>query len=160
MGFPGGLNGKESAWNAGEPGSIPGREHPLEKGMATHSSVLAWKIPWTEELGRLQSMVCKESDMTEQLTLSLFIFFMLLYVPSKIQIFFLENIYPKYSNQQQKYIPRGTFLHVFQFLRLSFTKWYFDNSTTLWYLCVDLWLKDWIFFSPKEFLMASLKTVK
>ena len=37
---------------------------------------------------------------------------------------------------------------------------YFDNSTTLWYLCVDLWLTDWIFFSPKEFLMTSLKTVK
>ena len=33
-----------------------GREDPLEKGMATHSSILAWKIPWTEELGRLQSM--------------------------------------------------------------------------------------------------------
>ena len=34
--------------------------------MATHSSILAWKIPWTEEPGRLQSMGCKESDMTEQ----------------------------------------------------------------------------------------------
>ena len=33
-----------------------GREDPLEKGMATHSSVLAWKIPWAEELSRLQSM--------------------------------------------------------------------------------------------------------
>ena len=33
-----------------------GREDPLEKEMATHSSALAWKIPWTEELGRLQSM--------------------------------------------------------------------------------------------------------
>ena len=33
-----------------------GREDPLEKGMATHSSILAWKIPWTEEPGRLQSM--------------------------------------------------------------------------------------------------------
>ena len=33
-----------------------GWEDPLEKGMATHSSILAWKIPWTEELGRLQSM--------------------------------------------------------------------------------------------------------
>ena len=33
-----------------------GREDPLEKGMATHSSVLAWRIPWTEEPGRLQSM--------------------------------------------------------------------------------------------------------
>ena len=33
-----------------------GQEDPLEKGMATHSSILAWRIPWTEELGRLQSM--------------------------------------------------------------------------------------------------------
>ena len=33
-----------------------GREDPLEKRMATHSSILAWKIPWTEELGRLQPM--------------------------------------------------------------------------------------------------------
>ena len=33
-----------------------GREDPLEEEMATHSSVLAWEIPWTEELGRLQSM--------------------------------------------------------------------------------------------------------
>ena len=34
-----------------------GQEDPLEKGMATHSSILAWRIPWAEEPGRLQSMV-------------------------------------------------------------------------------------------------------
>ena len=45
----------------------PGLEDLLEKGMATHSSTLAWKIPWTEEPGRLQSMDHEESDMTEQL---------------------------------------------------------------------------------------------
>ena len=37
-------------------GSIPGWEAPLEEGTATHSSTLAWRIPWTEEPGRLQSM--------------------------------------------------------------------------------------------------------
>ena len=42
-----------------------GWEDPLEKEMATHSSILAWKIPWTEEPGRPWS--CKESDMTQQL---------------------------------------------------------------------------------------------
>ena len=42
-----------------------GQEDLLEKEMATHFSFLAWRIPWTEELGRLQSMGCKESDMTE-----------------------------------------------------------------------------------------------
>ena len=40
-------------------------EYPLEKEMATHSSILAWRIPWTEEPGRLQSIRGKESDMTE-----------------------------------------------------------------------------------------------
>ena len=54
--FPGGSVSKESAFNEGDPGSIPGREDPLEKGMATLSSVLAGRIPWTEEPGRLQSM--------------------------------------------------------------------------------------------------------
>ena len=47
---------KASAYNAGDPGSILGQEDPLEKEMAAHSSTLAWKIPWTEEPGRLQSM--------------------------------------------------------------------------------------------------------
>ena len=45
-----------------------GREDPLEKEMATHSRILAWRSPWTEERGGLQS---KESDVTEQLRLSL-----------------------------------------------------------------------------------------
>ena len=43
-----------------------GREDALEKEMATHSNILAWRIPWTEELGGLQSMGCKESDTTER----------------------------------------------------------------------------------------------
>ena len=47
------------------------QEDPLEKEMATHSSILAWEIPWTEEPGGLQSMVCQESDTTEWLTISL-----------------------------------------------------------------------------------------
>ena len=40
-----------------------GREDPLEKGMATHFSILAWRIPWTEEPGGLQTMGSQESDM-------------------------------------------------------------------------------------------------
>ena len=49
-------NGKESACNAGDLGSIPGQEDPLVEEMATHSNILAWETPWTEEPGRLQSM--------------------------------------------------------------------------------------------------------
>ena len=44
-----------------------GREDALEKETATHSSILAWRILWTEELGGLQSMGHKESDTTERL---------------------------------------------------------------------------------------------
>ena len=54
-GFPGGSDGKESACNAGDWGSILSQEDPLEKEMATHSSILAWRIPWSEEPSRLQS---------------------------------------------------------------------------------------------------------
>ena len=48
-----------------------GQEDPLEEEMATHSSILAWRIPWTEEPGGLQFMASLQYDMTEQLTLSL-----------------------------------------------------------------------------------------
>ena len=55
-GFPGGSNDEESACNAGDLGLIPGSGRSLAKGMATHSSVLAWRIPWTEEPRGVQSM--------------------------------------------------------------------------------------------------------
>ena len=45
-----------SACNAGDPGLMPGQVDPLEKGMATHFSILPWRIPGTEETGGLQSM--------------------------------------------------------------------------------------------------------
>jgi len=54
MGFPGGSDGKESAHNAEDQVQSLGWEDPLEKGMAPHCSILAWRIPWTEELGGLQ----------------------------------------------------------------------------------------------------------
>ena len=47
MNFLWGSGGKESAYNVGDLGSIPGLRRPLEKGKATHSSILAWRIPWT-----------------------------------------------------------------------------------------------------------------
>ena len=61
-GFPGGSEVKTSVCNAGDLGLIPGREDPLEKEMAAHSSILAWEIPWTEEPGRLQSMASQKSQ--------------------------------------------------------------------------------------------------
>ena len=53
--FPGGASGKESACNAGNQLQSLGWEDPLEEGMAIHSSIPAWRIPWTEEPCRLQS---------------------------------------------------------------------------------------------------------
>ena len=66
--LPGSSDGKEPACKAGDPDSTPGSgrplgegngyplQHYLEKEMATHSSILTWRIPWTEEPGGLQSM--------------------------------------------------------------------------------------------------------
>ena len=56
MGFPGGSHGKESACNVGDLGLIPGLGRPLEEGMASRSSIFAWRIPWTEESSELRSM--------------------------------------------------------------------------------------------------------
>ena len=58
-GLPWWLSGKEFTCNAGaagDTGSVPGLGRFLEEGMATHCSTLAWRIPWTEEPGELQSM--------------------------------------------------------------------------------------------------------
>ena len=55
-----------------------GQEDPLEKGMATHSSILAWKIPWTEEPGRLQSMGSQRVGLSDYT----FTFKMTLYIQS------------------------------------------------------------------------------
>ena len=64
-GFPGGSVGKESSCIAGDSSLIPGSGRPLEEGMAIHSSSLAWKIPWTEESGRLQSKGLQRVGHTE-----------------------------------------------------------------------------------------------
>ena len=68
MGLPWGSTGKESTCNAGDLGSIPGWEDPLEMGTAAHSSILAWRILWTV----YGPWGCKEPDTTEQLSLSLY----------------------------------------------------------------------------------------
>ena len=67
-GCPGGSDGKEFSCQCRRPSLITGLGRSLEKGMANHANIHAWRIPWTEEPGRLQG--CKESDMTESLTLN------------------------------------------------------------------------------------------
>ena len=56
MNFPGGSDSKHFACNAGGQGLMCGSGRSLEKGMATHSNILPWRIPWTEEPGKLQLM--------------------------------------------------------------------------------------------------------
>ena len=73
MGFPGGTSGKEHASMQETWVQSLGWEDLLEKGMASHSSILAWRIPRTEEPGKLFSPWShKESYTTEQLSFSLF----------------------------------------------------------------------------------------
>ena len=67
MGFLGSSDGKESAFNAGDPGLNPGSGRFPGEGNGNHYSILAWRITWTEEPGGLP-WSCKELDMTELLT--------------------------------------------------------------------------------------------
>ena len=62
--LPGGSAVKNPPAKQGARIEFLGQEDPLEKEMAIHSSILAWRIPWTEEPKRLQSMESRESDMT------------------------------------------------------------------------------------------------
>ena len=62
------VNGQSAVHSAGDLGLIPGLGRPPEKGVAPHSSILAWRIAWMEEPGRLRSADREESDMTERLT--------------------------------------------------------------------------------------------
>ena len=55
-GFPGGSDAKASAWNVGDQGSIPGSGRSSGEGNGNPPQYSSWKIPWTEEHGRLQSM--------------------------------------------------------------------------------------------------------
>ena len=61
-------DGKESVCNVGDQDLIPGSERPLETGMATHSSILAWRIPMQRSLVGYCPWGCKQPDMTKQLT--------------------------------------------------------------------------------------------
>ena len=56
MGLPCSSDGQESACNAGNVDLIPGGTIPWREGMASHSSILAWRTPWTEEPGRIESV--------------------------------------------------------------------------------------------------------
>ena len=67
MGFPGGSMVKNPLAKAGNVGSIPGSGRSPGEGNGNPFHILAWEISWTEEPGRIQSMVRKESDTTEQL---------------------------------------------------------------------------------------------
>ena len=68
MGFPGDSDVKNPPAMQETRVQSLDQEDPLEKEMAPHSSTLAWRIPWMENPGGLQSMGCKELDTTEQLT--------------------------------------------------------------------------------------------
>ena len=67
LGFPGSVGKEPPAMQEMQEMWIwsLGQEDPLEESTATHSSTLAWRVPWAEESGRLQSMGCKELDMTK-----------------------------------------------------------------------------------------------
>ena len=82
-----------------------GREDPLVKEKAIHSSILAWRIPWTEESGRLQSTGCKESDTNERLSLLLFTYTYKINAAFKRYTFFILH---------RAWLPKSTLLKSLQ----------------------------------------------
>ena len=68
MGFPGGLDSKESTCNAGDLGSIPGLGRSPGGGMAIHSSILTWRVPMDRGAWQATVWAHKELDMTERLS--------------------------------------------------------------------------------------------
>ena len=71
--IPGGSDGKETVCSVGDLVRSLSQEDSLEKEMATHSSILAWKIPWTEEPGGLQSMGLQSQTRLSHFTFSLYL---------------------------------------------------------------------------------------
>ena len=88
MVFPGGSVVKNLLASAEEGGLIPGQGKSLEQDIATHSSSFAWKIPWIEESGGLQSVASQRSNTTEQLSI---------YVPAK----YLTNLYSEFRGLEK-----------------------------------------------------------
>ena len=76
MGFPCDSAGKESACNVGDVGSSPGWEDPREKGKVTHSSTLAWRVPWTLQSMASQRFRQDSSDLAYQ-SLKIFHYFLI-----------------------------------------------------------------------------------
>ena len=102
-----------------------GREDLLEKEMASHSSILAWKIPWTEQPGRLQSM----GNATSRTWLSDFTFTFHPFIPNLLGVFIMKGCW----------ILSNTFLHPLRYKDFIFhsinvvyhTDWYADTETSL-----------------------------
>ena len=141
--FPGRSEGKESACNVGDPGLIPGWEDLLEKEMATHSSVLARKIPRMKESG-YSPWGHKELDMTERLTHTPYFYRMFQSLDFILQIFscylFILHIVPSLHYLQ------CIFLFLFHFI-LSFVNCLAPETWRLCPLCL-LW------FCPFFILLA------
>ena len=132
VGFPGGSAGEASICNVGDLGSIPGLQRSMEKGTATHSSILAWRSPWGH----------KDSDRTEWLSVSLFIsnhsmpphetlqrLPMWSRVSQTLVTFRLPMIFPLYFCNLIFVIFFSLIITSLQFLPL--------NRVLIWHLCIN-----------------------
>ena len=84
-----------------------GREDPLEKKMATHSRIFAWRIPWTKEPSRLQSMGSQESDTTQQLNQPQFHVYVCVYVCTLIWCSCVQLFVTLWTVAHQAPLPMG-----------------------------------------------------
>ena len=126
MGFPNGSVLKPLPANAGDAGRSLGWKDPLDKEMTTHSSILAWEIPWTEEHGGLQSMESQKSQIQLSNYTTIILTGMRLYLTV-----ILISISPMISNHQVEHL----------FIYLLYLYIFFGKTSILYafckkYLCV------------------------
>ena len=83
LGLPRQCSGKESAWSAGDLGSIPELERSPVEGNGNPLSILAWRIPWTEEAVGYSPWGCKELNVTEHSSACIIMFVKVIYLDHK-----------------------------------------------------------------------------
>ena len=141
-GLPGGSDHKEFSCNAGDLGSIHGSGRSPGEGNATHSSILAWRIPWTEEPGGLQSGVTKSQTQLSDKHFHFFFFSLSRALNNSLQ---LHRIEFRYFNSRSYSVHCWILLLLYSTVFLSEKSYKCSPSSSYSHMSVHTWAPSrWI----------------